>query len=308
MKKTLQIGAAALILAVAVGGRSQTGPLAAAPAGGDKSSPSHTRSQSLFAPDNLVAWCIVPFDSLNRTPAERIAMLQRLGFTQYAWDWRQKHLPDLPEEIRLSQVAGVRLRAVWLWIDYNSDQPGQLSAANRTVIDAVLQAKLPVEYWVGFHANFFEGLDEPMKVRKGAAMIATIRDQAKITNSTVNLYNHGDWFGEPDNQIKIIKALGDPTVGLVYNFHHAHAQIARFPSLLPRMLPYLRVVNLDGLKPEGPMILPLATGTEERAMIRLLETSGYHGAIGILGHTEGEDVELVLRRNLDGLRRIQETR
>ena len=37
-----------------------------------------------LAMDDLVAWCIVPFDSRKRTPEERIAMLERLGFKRYA--------------------------------------------------------------------------------------------------------------------------------------------------------------------------------------------------------------------------------
>ncbi|GEM_PF-1894321 len=28
---------------------------------------------------NVYAWCIVPYDSVKRTPAERIEMLKRLG-------------------------------------------------------------------------------------------------------------------------------------------------------------------------------------------------------------------------------------
>ena len=263
-----------------------------------------TGHESLFAPTNLLAWCIVPYDSLNRTPADRLAMLRRLGFTQYAWDWRQQHLKDLPAEITLSREAGIQLHAVWLWIDDKSDRVGQLSDANRAVIDAVVQAKLSVEYWVGFNANFFDGLDDAACVRKGSALVAYLRDQAAITGSTVALYNHGDWFGEPGNQIKVIEAAGDRSVGLVYNFHHAHAQVAQFPVLLPRMLPYLRAVNLDGLRPEGPKILPIGAGTQERGMIRLLQASGYTGTIGILGHTEGEDVEKVLQRNLEGLHKI----
>src|SRR5947209_1079710 len=31
----------------------------------------------LFARDNLIAWCIVPFDSKRRGPEERAAMLER---------------------------------------------------------------------------------------------------------------------------------------------------------------------------------------------------------------------------------------
>jgi alpha-L-fucosidase len=263
------------------------------------------RPVSLFAPTNLLAWCIVPYDSLNRTPAERLAMLRRLGFSQYAWDWRQQHLKDLPDEIRLSREAGIQLRAVWLWVDDRTDRVGQLGDANRAVINAVVRAKLPVEYWVGFSANFFEGLDDAAAVRKGAAMVSYLRELAAATGSTVNLYNHGDWFGEPDNEVKIIRAAGERGLGLVYNFHHAHSQIAQFPELLARMMPYLRVVTLDGLRPDGPMILPIGVGTEERGMIKLLQASGFSGAIGILGHTEGEDVEKVLQRNLDGLRSIE---
>ena len=261
---------------------------------------------ALFDPDNLLAWCIVPYDSQHRTPAERLAMLRRLGFTQYAWDWRQAHLKDLPEEIRLAREAGVKLRAVWLWIDDKTDRPDKLSAANRAVIDAVTQAGLSVEYWVGFHANFFAGLDDAARVRKGAAMISALREKALVTGSTVALYNHGDWFGEPDNQIKIIQAAGERALGLVYNFHHAEGQTGRFGELLPRMLPYLRAVNLNGLRPGAAdsEIIPLGRGTLERTMLHRLQQAGYAGPLGILGHTEGEDVEVVLRRNLEGFRKI----
>ena len=41
----------------------------------------------LYAPDNLVAWCIVPFDAAKRTPAERAAMLKKLNIGRVAYDW-----------------------------------------------------------------------------------------------------------------------------------------------------------------------------------------------------------------------------
>ncbi|HUL55258.1 MAG TPA: TIM barrel protein [Opitutaceae bacterium] len=265
---------------------------------------SQSAGPALFAPGNLLAWCIVPYDQAHRTPAERIAMLKRLGFTQYAWDWRQQHLKDLPEEIRLARAGGIRLRAVWLWIDAQTDRVGHLGEANRAVIDAVTAAHLSVEFWLGFHPNYFEGLDETERVRRGAAMAAYLRDQAAPSGSTVALYNHGDWFGEPDNEIRIIEAVGDSSVGMVFNFHHAHTMIDAFPGLLPRMLPHLRAVNLNGMRPEGPKILPIGQGTREREMIRLLAASGYAGPIGILCHIEDADAEVVLRRNLEGLRTL----
>lgn len=261
----------------------------------------------LFAPENLLAWCIVPYDSRHRTPVERMAMLRHLGFTQYVWDWRAKHLAELPEEIRAAREAGVRMRGVWLWIDAQSDSVGALGASNRAVIAAINEARLPVEFWVGFHPNFFADIDEEARVARGAAMIAHLRDLARTSDSTVALYNHGDWFGEPASQLRLLAAVGDPTVGLVYNFHHGHDQLAAFADFLPRILPHLRAVNLNGMNPAGPKILPLGTGTHERAMIRLLESAGYRGPLGILGHVDDADVEEVLARNLAGLRDLTRT-
>ena len=56
--------------------------------------------KDIYAQENLVAWCIVPFDAKKRTPAERVAMLQKLGFKRYAYDWRAEHLPSFDEESR----------------------------------------------------------------------------------------------------------------------------------------------------------------------------------------------------------------
>jgi len=60
----------------------------------------------LFARDNLVAWCIVPFDGKRRGPEERVAMLKRLGFKRFAFDWRAEHLPTFDREDGLLKRAG----------------------------------------------------------------------------------------------------------------------------------------------------------------------------------------------------------
>ena len=260
---------------------------------------------SLFARENLLAWCIVPYDSLHRGPEQRMAMLQRLGFTQYVWDWRQQHIKDLPAEIAAARRHGIRMRGIWLWMDDRTDRVGQLSEPNRIIIDTVKKAELPMEYWVGFHANFFAGLNDAAAVQKGAAMISHLREQVGPAGS-IFLYNHGDWFGEPDNEIKIIRAAGPERLGIVYNLHHAEGQTGRFAELLPRMLPYLKAVNLNGVNPgaKDSDIITLGQGKLEQGLIQSLVEAGYTGSLGILGHTEGEDVEVVLRRNLDGLRQM----
>ena len=47
----------------------------------------------VFARENLVAWCIVPFDAKKRGPEERSEMLERLGIKRLAYDYRAEHIP-----------------------------------------------------------------------------------------------------------------------------------------------------------------------------------------------------------------------
>ena len=54
---------------------------------------------TLFAQTNLVAWCIVPFDSKKRGPEERAAMLEWLGFSLFAYDYRAEHIPTFDAEM-----------------------------------------------------------------------------------------------------------------------------------------------------------------------------------------------------------------
>ena len=256
--------------------------------------------ETVLAMNNLVAWCIVPFDHQDRTPEQRIDMLEELGFERYAYDWRTEHLDDTARELRLAEERGIEVTAVWLWID-EADGPGHLREDNERLLAAVAEAGLSTQIWLGFNAPFFEGLSEEAKVAKGAEMLAYLSDRAAETGSRVALYNHGDWFGEPENQIRIIEALPDHDVGIIYNFHHGHEQIDRFDALVDAMMPHLWVVNLNGMRPEGPKILPYGAGTHEGEMLQHLLDAGFTGPFGVLGHVDDADVKLILEGNLQGL-------
>ena len=123
---------------------------------------------------------------------------------------------------------------------------------------------------------------------------------------TIALYNHGDWFGEPENQVKVIETIGSEKIRIVYNFHHGHHQVENFEKLFDLMLPYLSAVNINGMIVEGPKIITLGKGDRELEMLRIIKASGYAGPIGILGHTEGEDIRIVLDRNLKGLEKLKQ--
>jgi sugar phosphate isomerase/epimerase len=255
--------------------------------------------------DNYFAWCIVPFDNQNRTPEQRIEMLKRLGFKSYAYDWRAEHLPKMAKEINLARENGIDINAVWMWLDQN-DAPGSLSENNQNVLQALEETGLQTQIWVSFPENYFDDLNEQQRLEKAVKMIGYMSGEARKLDCTLGLYNHGGWFGRPENLVKICETLNDRDVGIIFNFHHAHNMIDEFPKLVKLMLPHLWAVNLNGMNPDGPKILPIGSGEKEIEMLSVLKAAGYSRPFGILGHVENADVEIILKTNLEGLKKVLE--
>lgn len=250
---------------------------------------------ALFARKNLVAWCIVPFDKTRRAPEERAEMLDRLGFTRFAYDWRAEHLPTFDREIAALRKHNITLAAVWF--------PAALNDDARTILAALGRHKIHTQLWVTMGDPAPAG-DQQAKVAAGVAAVKPIAVEAEKLGCQVALYNHGGWFGEPENELAIIEKLAMPNVGIVYNLHHGHDHLDRFVTLLAKMLPHLLALNLNGMDREGDRsgrkILPLGQGELDLALLRTIGASGYHGPIGILGHTL-DDAQERLQDNLDGL-------
>lgn len=255
---------------------------------------------------DLVPWCIVAYDSLARSPEERIDMLRDMGFSKYAYDWRDRHLEQTFEELQLAAENGIEVVAVWIWLNAKRDSVGGLSAANERLIALVDSAELQTTLWFSMSENYYRGLDHEASFELSRDMTTYLASRARDISCRVALYNHGGWFGDPYNEIEVVRALPEFDLSLVYNFHHGHHMVSEFPALLEAMLPYLSMVNLNGMEPGGEKILPIGSGTEEADMIRTLRESSYSGPLGILGHIEDADVRLVLEQNLEGLMKIME--
>jgi putative heme-binding domain-containing protein len=255
-----------------------------------------------FARENLVAWCIVPFDSQQRTPQQRAEMLDRLGIRRLAYDWRAEHVPTFDLEMETLRKHGIKLDAFWV-------APGELNDQSRLILDVLKRHGIKTQLWtlLDLGPDPAEGAEQQRRVEAAAAKLKPLADEAAKIGCTVGLYNHGGWFGEPENQIAIIERLraqGVTNLGIVYNLHHGHDHLDRFPKLLQTMKPYLLALNLNGMDPKGDRvgrkILPLGQGSLDLSLLRTIRDSGYTGPIGILGHTQ-DDAEQRLRDNLDGL-------
>jgi sugar phosphate isomerase/epimerase len=254
----------------------------------------------LFARTNLVAWCIVPFDSKKRGPEERAAMLERLGFKLFAYDYRAEHIPTFDAEMDAIQNRGITLTAWWF--------PGDLNAEARLILDVLKRHKIKTQLWItGGGAATSTPEEQRARVIAESGRIRPIAEAAAKLGCSVGLYNHGSWFGEPDNQLEIIEQLkteGATNVGIVYNQHHGHDHLDRFHALLQKIKPHLLALNLNGMTRSGDKIgkkiLPLGQGDLDPGLLKVIRESGWRGPIGILNHTD-EDAEARLLDNLDGL-------
>jgi putative heme-binding domain-containing protein len=251
---------------------------------------------ALFGRDNLVAWCIVPFDAKKRGPEERAAMLQRLGFKRFAYDWRSEHMATFDAELEALKRHGIRLEAFWF--------PAQLDREAPAILDVLRRHRQKTQLWVTMGDPAPSVKDQAGKVEAAGRILRPIAEHAAKIGCTVALYNHGGWFGEPENQIAIIERLKMPNIGIVYNLHHGHDHLDRFPALLKKMQPHLWALNLNGMVKDGDKIgkkiLPLGRGDRDLDLLRIISASRYRGPIGILGHTM-DDAEERLRDNLEGL-------
>ncbi len=242
--------------------------------------------------ENLVAWCIVPFDVKKRGPEERAKMLRRLELRRSAYDWRAQHVDSFEEEILAYQKHEVEMFAFW--------------AGHEEAYRLFERHDLQPQVW--------KTAPSPKAEKESDRVAAAVRSMEALAKRTqelgcpLGLYNHGGWGGQPENLVKVCEALrakGYENVGIVYNFHHAHDRIEDWEDTFSQVKPFLLCLNLNGMvvagDKEGKKILTLGEGTHEKSMIETVLQSGYKGPIGILDHRNETDTEETLRENLSGL-------
>ena len=253
-------------------------------------------AKQLFARQNLIAWCVVPFDAKHRAPEERAVMLEELGFTKFAYDWRTEHLPTFEQELKSLRKHHITLVACWF--------PPELNDEARKILAVLKQHKQKPQLWVALGQPPTKATSDEAKIDVAVKMLKPVVEAAASQGSQVGLYNHGGWYGEPESQLAILHALDAPNVGLVYNLHHGHDHVARLAKVLTQMKPRLLAINIKGMDRDGERrgrkILPLGQGELDLELLRTIVESGYRGPIGILGHTE-DDARLRLEDNLEGL-------
>ena len=90
--------------------------------------------------------------------------------------------------------------------------PGELNAEAELILKTIERHKITPQLWVtGAGEKLQAGKKNDERVAAEAARLKPIAVAAKRLGCKVALYNHGAWFGEPENQIAIIEALRRPS-------------------------------------------------------------------------------------------------
>jgi len=245
-----------------------------------------------FLPDQLVAWCIVPFDAKKRGPDERAQMVRDLGLRRIAYDWRAEHVEQFEQEILAYKRQQIEFFAFW--------------GSHDLAFELFKKHQIHPQIWQTLH----DPADAPpdQKVEAAAQALVPLATRTAEYGLSLGLYNHGGWGGQPQNLVAVcqrLHQLGHAHVGIVYNFHHGHAQIEGWPAHFDAMRPHLLCLNLNGMVADGDKdgrkILPFGQGDREQEMLRHVLESGYDGPVGILDHRMETDSAETLAENLKGL-------
>lgn len=257
------------------------------------------RKLDIYAQDNLVAWCIVPFDAAKRGPGARAQMLSRLQIKHVAYDWRKEHIATFEEEIIQYKKHGLNYFAFWSWHD--------------SMESLIRKHDIHPQIWVMMKNS--KAATQQERVSEAVDELLPLVAITKSLNCKLAIYNHGGWAGIPENMVEVAKTLrrkhSADHVGIVYNFHHSHDRRELFKSDLKLMMPYLHCVNINGMDDAAIVsagknkILPIGSGKHELTMMKTLQSSGYRGRIGILDHRNELDSAKSLQQNLTGLASIR---
>jgi sugar phosphate isomerase/epimerase len=227
-----------------------------------------------------------------------------LGFQHLAYDWRDEHIPTWDHEVLALQNAGVSLTA--FWAPANTARPLE-EPHWKKILELIDRHQLKMQLWVMLNEGLLQNVPEAERVSMAAGCLTQLAKELERRGCQLALYNHGGWSGHPDNLVAIVKQLRDGNqhnTGITYNLHHAHGELAELEQHLKAMQPYLFCLNLNGMRASGSKILPIGAGDNDKAILEMIQRSGYSGLIGILDHREELDAAQALQENLDGLRKL----
>lgn len=135
-------------------------------------------AERIWNHENLLAWCVVPFDEKKRSPEHRAQMLQELGFKYFAYDWRGNDIPTFDAEIEALQRHGINL-AAW-WFPLEADDP-----MAKNILEIFKRHHVHPQLWVIHSLRNIPSTPEEWQkfLPKGVTMPSTDEEYRKLSDA-----------------------------------------------------------------------------------------------------------------------------
>ena len=258
------------------------------------------QGKGLYARENLVAWCIVPFDAKKRGPEERAAMLERLGFKHFAYDWRAEHVPTFDAEIEALKRHGIELDAFWF--------RGRAEPRAQLILDVLKRHGVKTQLWVLLDMGADRVTGEEQERGSSWPRRSSGRSPRRRRRSAARSPSTTTAAGSASRRTRSPSSSASRRGGHQRRHRLQPAPRPRPPRPLRRPAREDEAPSAGGQpqrhgargRQEGQKILPLGQGELDLDLLQTIRDSGYRGPIGILGHTQ-DDAEERLHDNLDGL-------
>jgi hypothetical protein len=265
------------------------------------------QTKDVFAKGNLLAWNFIAFDSAHRTPLEQVQMLKRLGIQRMGIEWSRSGIQSFDQEIVAMRENHIAIQGFWVRGNMypERNKPTAVDGDVALVLATLKRNQLSTQIWDPFDADDeFMALSEPERLKRATDAVRYVARRAAQIHCSVAIYSHGGWMGEPENELEVVKQVGMPNVGIVYDYEHARPQMNRFPEFFPKLVPHLWAVILNGMQDGGPPVITVGDGDRDLELTRVICGSGYRGPIGLINHDDNRDAEVGLRMNMEGLKKL----
>ncbi len=250
-------------------------------------------------------------DGKARSAAEQAALLKELGYAGIG----TSGYPTEEFLIAFEQV-GLKVFNTYLTLSFDSAKPG---------LDPKLKEFVPklkghgTALWVAISSATKDGVKLKLSAAEGDALVLPALHElaalAQASEVKVVFYPHtGFWLERVTDGDRLAKELNHPNVGVTFNLcHWLKVEGDRDPRpVLKAVLPRLFFVSINGADGGDTkamdwnrLIQPLDAGSYDvAALMKTLGELGCAGPIGFQGYGIKGDARDILRRTMEGWRRI----
>ena len=250
-------------------------------------------------------------DGKPRSPADQAALLKKLGYEGFGTS-------GYPSEDFLAafEKAGLKVCNTYLTLAFDSAKPGLEPKLKEFV--ARLKGH-DTALWIAINEVRKDGVKlKPSAPDGDEIVVPRMRELAALAEASgikMAFYPHtGFWIARLEDADRVAKKVDRSNVGATFNLcHWLKVEGDRDPRpVLQAALPRLSFVSINGADRGetkkmdwNKLIQPLDAGTYDTAgLLKILHELNYRGPIGFQGYGIPGDSEEILRRTMEGWRRI----